>query len=264
MKKTDAMVLKDFERSSHIVNGKNVVVLTAGDGPDLVFLHGTGTFPGFDIIWNWAKNYRVIIPFHPNFGESDDNQAIVVIGDYVSHYTQLFDQLKLDKFNLLGFSLGGWIAAEYAIRHPERIQKLILAAPAGLMVEEAPAPDLLKMPPEDVPGYLTHDPNIAISFFPEQPDPVFDATLGRELAALGQVLAEHPKGNPQLAENVKNLTMPSLIIWGAKDRLMPVAQAAHWGAALPVAKVEYIEGTGHLLFEEQPASGDVVAAFLAR
>lgn len=251
-----------FERSEYTINGTRTVVLSAGHGSDLVFLHGTGTFPGFDIIWNWTKNHRVIIPFHPNFGESDDNQTIAVMDDYVAHYVQLFDQLRLEKFNLLGFSLGGWIAAEYAIRHPERVRKLILAAPAGLIVDEAPAPDLFKVPPQEVPSYLTHDPRVATGFFPNIPDPAFDAALGREMTALAHVLAQYPKGNPRLAQNAKYLTMPTLVIWGAEDRLMPVAQAKHWGAILPDVQVEYIEGAGHLLFEEKPASGNIVTAFL--
>lgn len=263
MTHADTSGAKTFARMECTINGTKTVVLSAGAGPALVFLHGTGTFPGFDIAWQWTKTHRVIIPFHPNFGESGDNETIATMDDYVLHYMDLFDHLGLAEFDLLGFSLGGWIAAEFAIRQPERVGKLILVAPAGLVVDAAPAPDLFALPPEEIPGYLTHDPSVAISYFPKQPDPAFDAALGREMSALGRLLALNPKGNPVLCRWGHRMTMPVLVLWGAEDRLMPVAQAPHWAAMMPDARIEYIEGAGHLAFEEKPASGDVVVAFLA-
>ena len=85
-------------------------MLTAGKGEPLVFWHGAGTFTGFDFAKPWAEKFRVIIPFHPGFGESGDDPAMTDPHDYVMHYLELFDVLRLDTFHLVGLSLGGNIA----------------------------------------------------------------------------------------------------------------------------------------------------------
>jgi pimeloyl-ACP methyl ester carboxylesterase len=259
---TDATRLQ-FSREEYDVNGTKVVALTAGRGPVLVFLHGTGTFPGFDVALEWARTHRVIIPFHANFGESGDSEAIATIEDHVLHYMDLFDRLALDRFALAGFSFGGWIAAEFAIRQPQRLARLVLAAPAGLPVEEVPPPNLFALSPQEVPAYLTHDPAVVLSYFPRQPDPDFDARLGREMGGLARALEAAPQGSYRLAHWAHRITMPTLLLWGEKDRLMPVAQAAHWQELLPDCRLEYVAGAGHLLFEENPASAALVTRFLS-
>lgn len=252
-----------FSREEFEVNGGRVAMLSAGDGPALVFLHGTGTFPGFSVALDWARTHRVLIPFHANFGESGDNDAVSTIEDHVIHYMDLFDRIGLERFALAGFSLGGWIAAEFAIRRPERVAKLVLAAPAGMSVAEAPAPDLFALRPQDIPGYLTNDPAVALSYFPRQPDADFDARLGREMAGYARVLQAAPQGSRTLAHWTHRITMPTLLLWGQKDRLMPVAQAAHWQRKLPNSRLEYVPGAGHLLFEERPAAAGLVTEFLS-
>jgi len=257
-------IMPGFEHRDIEVNGVRIALLVAGHGPDLVFLHGTGTFPGFDVPLRWASRRRVIIPFHPNFGDSADSEAIAAIDDYVLHYMDLFDALGLDRVDLAGFSLGGWIAAEFAIRQPERVRRLVLIAPAGLAVAEAPPPDLFALPPQEIPAYLTHDPRLALGLFPKAPDPDFAARLGREMQALARILAPHPQGSPRLARWLHRLVMPTLLLWGAEDRLMPAAQARHWQKALPDCRLESIAATGHLVFEETPEAGELVTSFLDR
>lgn len=241
-----------FTRETHDINGTETVLLAGGSGPTLVFLHGTGTFPGFAFAEELARSHRVLIPFHANFGESGDNPAIASVEDHVLHYMDLFDRLGLDRFTLSGFSFGGWLAAAFAIRQPQRIAKLVLAAPAGLRVDAAPPPDLFAMAPQEVPAYLTHDPMVAVSYFPKTPDPAFDAQLGREMRGLARALEAAPGGDPVLARWGHRIAMPTLLLWGAEDRLVPVAQAPHWQRLLPDARIAYVPGAGHLLFEERP------------
>lgn len=252
-----------FSREEHSVNGTKVVMLTAGSGPELVFMHGTGTFPGFGFALELAQSHRVLIPFHANFGESGDNLQITSIEDHVLHYMDLFDQLGLEKLVLSGFSFGGWLAAAFAIRQPQRISKLVLAAPAGLKVAEAPPPDLFALTPQEIPAYLTHDPMVALRYFPKDPNPAFEAQLGREMQALGKALEGAPGGDPVLANWGHRISMPVLLLWGAADRLVPVAQAAYWQKLMPDARVEYIEGAGHLLFEESPEAARVFHRFIS-
>jgi pimeloyl-ACP methyl ester carboxylesterase len=252
-----------FTRDEHVINGVKTVVYSIGSGPDLVFLHGTGTFTGFAFARDWARQHKVIIPFNPNFGESGDDPSLDSIEDYVLHYLDLFDHLGLNKFDLAGFSLGGWLAAEFAIRAPQRVRRLVLVAPAGLVVEKARAPELAEITPPELPSYLAHDPAVALSYFPKAPDPAFDARLGREIGAYAQLVRNNPQGNPKLARWLHRIGAPTLLLWGSADRMRPAAQADAWKALLPDARVSLIPDTGHLLFEETPSAAKVAADFLA-
>jgi pimeloyl-ACP methyl ester carboxylesterase len=255
--------LAGFEQSEHDINGVRTVVLSIGAGPVLVFLHGTGTFTGFEAARDWATSHTVLIPFHPGFGLSGDGEGLDTIEDYVLHYMDLFDRLGLDTLDLAGFSLGAWIAAEFAIRQPDRVRRLVLIGPAGLVDAEVPAPDLFQIAPPELPSYLAHDPAAALRYFPSAPDPAFDAALGREIGSLAKLVAANPQGNPKLARWIHRLTMPTLLLWGAEDRLRPTGQSRTWLKLLPDARLERVEATGHLVLEETPASARLVTDFLA-
>ncbi|QWK81620.1 alpha/beta fold hydrolase [Ochrobactrum sp. BTU1] len=251
-----------FEKRKVEIRGKTVTYLVKGEGRNVVFLHGTGTFPGFESLTNIASRHRLIIPFHPNFGESDDDADIVQIGDYVLHYMDFFDALGLDYFSLGGFSLGGWIAAEFAIRHPERLSALFLAAPAGLDLPTIPLPNLFEVAPADIPAHLTHDPHVALRYFPSEPDSRFDQALGREMGALARIHATEGRGNKRLNHWMHRLNMPALILWGTEDRVIPAQYAAEWQRGIKGARLEKLDATGHLLFEEAPAAATLVRNFL--
>jgi pimeloyl-ACP methyl ester carboxylesterase len=252
-----------FTRTAYDLNGTRTVVLSTGSGSDLVFLHGAGTFTGFSFAHAWAADHKVIVPYNPNFGESGDDPALDDIEDYVLHYLDLFDRLGLRTFDLCGFSLGGWLAAEIAIRAPHRLRRLVLVAPAGLVVENARAPELSAITPPELPSYLAHDPAVALGYFPKAPDPAFDARLGREIGAYATLIRDNSQGNSKLAHWLHRITSPTLLLWGSADRMRPVAQADAWKALLPDARVRLLPDTGHLVFEEAPAAARVVADFLA-
>jgi pimeloyl-ACP methyl ester carboxylesterase len=255
--------LTGFTRAEYDINGVRTVVHTIGHGPALVFLHGTGTFTGFEMARDWAARHTVIIPYHAGFGDSGDAEAIDTIEDHVLHYMDLFDRLGLERFDLVGFSLGGWLAAEFAIRQPQRVRKLVLVAPAGLVAASAPAPGMFDIAPPDLPSYLAHDPAAALRYFPKAPDPAFDARLGREVAGFMKLIRNDPQGNPRLANWLHRISAPTLVLWGAEDRLRPTAQAQAWIADLPDGRLQLVPATGHLVFEETPAAARHVTDFLA-
>jgi pimeloyl-ACP methyl ester carboxylesterase len=262
---TDAAApsLTGFTRSDYDINGVRTVVHTIGSGPALVFLHGLGTFTGFEMARDWAARHTVIIPYHAGFGESGDAEAIDSIEDHVLHYMDLFDRLALERFDLAGFSLGGWLAAEFAIRQPRRVHRLVLVAPAGLVVASAPAPGLFEIAPQQLPAYLAHDPAAALRYFPPAPDPAFDARLGREVEGFMKLIRTDPQGNPKLAHWLHRISAPTLLLWGTEDRMRPTAQARAWMKGLPDARLDLVPSTGHLVFEETPAAASHVTDFLA-
>ena len=130
--------MSKFARETHTINGVKTVVHTAGSGEPVVFFHGAGTIDGFDFAEPWAERFRVIVPYHPGFGESGDDPTFTDLHDYVMHYLELFDALRLDRFNLVGLSLGGYLAAKFASEHGHRVKKLALIAPAGMIDPHEP------------------------------------------------------------------------------------------------------------------------------
>ena len=213
--------MSGFTRAEYDINGVKTVVHSIGTGPEFVFLHGTGTFTGFEFARAWASRHKVIVPYNPNFGDSGDDAALNSIEDYVLHYMDLFDRLGLTKFDLGGFSLGGWIAAEFALRQPERVRRLVLVAPAGLVVDKARAPELSEITPPELPSYLANDVTVPLRYFPKAPDPAFDARLGREIGAYAQLVRNHPQGNPKLARWLHRIAAPTLLVWGASGPHAP-------------------------------------------
>src|SRR5262249_52430960 len=157
------------ERETYTVNGVKTVVYTAGKGDPVVFFHGAGTLDGFDFAEPWTDKFRVIAPYHPGFGESGDDPTFTDLHDYVMHYLELFDVLKLDEFNLVGLSLGGYLAAKFASEHGHRVKKLALIAPAGMIVPEHPMLDFLAVPGERILGLLVSNPAVIQKRLPEVP-----------------------------------------------------------------------------------------------
>lgn len=247
------------------VNGIDTVLLEAGSGPTLVFLHGAGTVTGFDFAAPWTDKFRVVIPYHPGFGPSADDPTISEIHDYVLHYLELFDTLALNKVRLVGQSMGGFIATKFAVEHGHRIEKLALVCPIGLPVPaEHPTVNFLATPPQELPALLAHDPLTVIKHLPAgEPSAAFIAERTKEASAAGRVLGGgNVTFDTKLARYLHRLTMPTMIVWGNRDRLTPTAQHRIWAAALPASTVRLFDDAGHLVLDEAPASVTAIAEFL--
>jgi pimeloyl-ACP methyl ester carboxylesterase len=250
-----------FERQVHTVNGVKTVLLTAGRGEPLVFLHGAGTWHGFDFALPWAETFQVIIPFHPGFGESDDDPALTDTHDYVMHYLQLFETLGLARVRLVGFSLGGLLAAKFAMEHGHRVERLVLVGPAGLRDKDHPMVDVLRLPPEQIPSMLVTNFDVIKPYLPEKADLDFMAARYREGGTLARLLWERP-WDAKLPRYLHRLTMPTLLVWGEDDRLIPVQQAETWRRLIPNADIQIFKGAGHLVLDETRDAVEAVRRFL--
>ncbi len=251
-----------FERQTFEINGIKTVVLSAGSGDPLVFLHGAGTVTRFDFVPVWAKRFRVYVPYHPGFGESADDPAITDIHDYVLHYLELFEELDLDHVQLVGQSMGGYIAVKLAVEHDYLIERLVLACPIGIPIPKHPTVDFLKVPPEELPALLCADPQTVIKHVPAQPDSAFIAERMKESATAARIL--YPPFDPKLPRHMHRLTMPTLVVWGKNDRLTPTEQHRTWKVLLPNAEVRLYDNAGHLVLDEAPEAVTDVAEFCAR
>jgi pimeloyl-ACP methyl ester carboxylesterase len=252
-----------FKRETHTINGVKTVVLTAGQGEPLVFLHGAGIWHGINFALLWTEKFRVIVPFHPGFAESGDDPAMTDLHDYVMHYLDLFDALGMDKVRLVGFSLGGWLAAKFAVEHGHRVHRLVLVGPAGLRGKEQPKGDVLSLPPEKIPSLLVSNFDVIKQFLPENPkDLDFMGERYREGGTLARLLWERPY-DTKLPRYLHRLTMPTLLVWGEDDKLLPVQQAELWRRHIPNAEFQSFKGAGHLVLDENRDAVDAVQRFLS-
>ncbi len=251
-----------FERREKIIGGVRSVSYVAGSGPDLVYLHGGGTFHGFEFARDWLGRFRVWLPYHAGFGESADAPGMNTLQHYVQHCGALLDALGVSRAHLIGASLGGRLAAQFAISFPNRVDHLVLVAPAGLVLPEFPQPDFSKITHGDWPSYLVHDPASIRRFWPAVPDLQFSEQRLREGRTTAGLLAEGAANASEFARSLGHITAPSLLLWGTEDRMMPAGNARAWQEAMPNARLQLFKGAGHLLLDECAAARACVLQFM--
>lgn len=251
----------DWKSQDLQVNGLKTQVLSAGRGEPLVFWHGGGTAGGWEFAAPWTEKFTVYLPLHPGFGGSADDASMTGIQDYVMHYLDLLDQLQLQRFHLVGFSLGGWMAATFASQQSQRLHRLVLVAPAGLWVREHPMTDIFRLKPEELPAALAEN----LAALGPAPDPHdVDAIVEsyRELTTLARVGWQRMY-DPKLSRYLHRIDVPTLLVWGEQDRLVPLAQGAEWARLIPGAQLRTFAPSGHVVLHERPEAVKAVREFLS-
>jgi pimeloyl-ACP methyl ester carboxylesterase len=250
------------------VGGTGVHTQVGGSGPPLLTLHGAGGPRGWR---RWmdalAARYTVYAPAHPGFGRSDAADWMEGIEDLARFYLWFLDTLGLPRVHLLGHSLGGWVAAELATMHPGAVDRLVLVAAAGLKPEAGEILDIFFHTPQELLELSVHDPATVPEWAelfgrPPTPEEAEMATRNREMAAR---LAWKPyMYNPRLPCFLPRVGGPVLIVWGRQDRVVPLACGEQYRRLLPRARLEVLEGCGHMPPLERPqAFAALVGAFLA-
>lgn len=231
-----------------------VRVLEAGHGDPLLFLHsamGAGVWT--DGIARLAQRFHVLLPDHPGFGPSPLPDWLTGMDDMVFHYLDLFDGLDLHgPIRIAGASLGGWIGAEFATFHPERVRKLILIDAAGLRIPAVPIPDIFRLPPQAVLPLAFHDLSKAVAIMPKDFGPDALVQMFHDRSAFARLAWNPYMHDPKLPRRLRRATVPTLIIWGNQDKLIPPVYAEEYKRLLPSAEVAYIDQCGHDPTIEQP------------
>jgi pimeloyl-ACP methyl ester carboxylesterase len=249
------------------VAGRPTVVMSGGSGPPLVYLHSTlgESFRWLPFYDAWAKDFTVYVPTHPGFGKSAGFDQVTSIEDMAFHYVELFDALGLDEVILGGVSLGGWIAAEFALRWPERVKGLWLSGSPGLWLDEQPLPDLFRFlaMPAKLREVLFHDPDgyMAKMIIPDEPDDERRMAGYQAMTVLARLVWERPY-DPKLPARLHRVKCPVLLLWGDNDHLVPPAYAAAYKKHLPQAELQLISNCGHMaMFEKEAEFVAAVRAF---
>jgi pimeloyl-ACP methyl ester carboxylesterase len=249
--------------------GTRCRVLEGGSGAPLVFFHSAGgLLRDNPFLEQLAQSFHVFAPEWPGYGESSGEELLEDMLDFALHGWDLVDALGVRRPHVVGHSMGGMIAAEMACLAPRDLGKLVLAAPAGLWLDEHPIPDIFAMLPFELAEALFHDPQQGQALLTGGADlsdmealKDFYVASQRRLAMAGKILFPIP--NRRLSKRLYRLAAETLLLWGASDRLIVPAYAARWKALVPSARIETITGAGHMLPYEQPeAFSKAVAAFL--
>lgn len=233
------------------VTGQKLRVFEAGAGETVLFLHGAGGANWYPMLEKMAATRRVIAPEHPGFGRSPIPDWMMSVGDLAFFYLDLLDALDLKDVHLVGHSLGGWTAAEIAIRDTARLRSLSLLAPAGVVSREVPFGDIFLWTPEEHARRSFHDQRLAEQRIKLLPTLDIDVQLQNRAAATR--LAWTPRlHNPQLPYWLHRIDVPTLFVWGKEDAICPFACAAPYMKPIAKAELFALGETGHALHSERP------------
>lgn len=253
------------------VFGQKIHYQEAGSGPVVVLLHGLG---GSSV--NWALNtaplaqkFRVIVPDQIGFGKSDKPLISYRIGTYVDFLDAFLTQLKIEKASVVGISLGGWIAASYAITYPKRVEKLILVDAAGF----APSKDF--------------DPKLFQNLFPTtraavrqslslivynsalfSSDAMIDTLLTQRFSAgdgytIQQIIESVKRSEDFYDGKLSQIKQQTLIVWGKQDGLITVDNGERLKREISNSQLIVFDQCGHApTFEKASEFNEAVLKFL--
>lgn len=246
------------------VAGCSVSYLRRGKGPTLLFLHGAGGAHGWTP-WmeRLAASYDVIVPDHPGWGRSAFPPWFDNIHDLAYFYLDFMEALVLREVHVVGHSIGGWLAAEIAVRDTRRIASLTLVAPAGLRKVGITAFDIYMAAPDALTRALYHDPALAEA---QLALPVSDEQLDvvlRNRYAAARVGWQPRLYDPHLHKWIHRIDVPVLVVWGDDDKILPPALLQEFTSRIPAARSVVIPACGHIpQVERTDAFVDAVTSFI--
>ena len=202
-------------------------------------------------------------PRHPGHGGSPAAEWIEHISDLAFHYLDVLDMLGLERAHLVGASFGGWIAAEIATMASHRLQSLVLIDPVGIRVDGWIYPFLFGMDMPELVSTVFHNPMAALALAP--PDQSIDtlALQYRQGAALARVAWNPHLYNPLLRRRLARISTPTLLCWGAHDKIAPLVPCGQtWAREIPGARLAVFDESGHVPHLEEPAGvAEAIAEF---
>ena len=268
--------------------GRRISTLTMGSGPDVLLLHGLGGTKAsfFDTAAALSHGYRVHALDFPGFGSSSKPATAPYSARWFAETVcELMDAMDIERAHLVGNSMGGRVALEVALRHPDRVGALGLLCPAVAFVRRGLHPLVRVLRPEF--GVLPHRfrrSTVASQFWslfaerdtvdPSVADIAVDefqriyGSAGARLAFLASarnIYLDRPFGRGGFYPRLAELERPALFLWGSHDKLVPVGFKRHVAEWLPGAEHVVLDGCGHVPQIERPQqTNGLLERFLAR
>jgi len=242
------------------LRGVVLEVAERGKGRPILFLHPghpSGRLDGkAPVLELMSEHARVIAPTHPGFGATPAPRELTTVDDLAYLYLDLLDQLDLRDVVLVGESLGGWIAAEIAVKSCERLSALVLANAVGIKPGSRDTRDVADI-------YAVTDKQLAELVYADParmaPNPkTLPETdliaMARSRESTGRYAWSPYMHNPKLKGRLHRVSVPTLVLWGAADRVVKEDYGRAYAALIPNARFETIEGAGHFPHLEQPVA----------
>ena len=226
------------------IAGVELEMFERGRGAPILYLHGGGgialDLPFIDLL---ARERRIVAPSHPGFGRSSLPDWLDSVDDIAHIYLELMDRLGLSRTDIVGSSIGGWIAADIATKVPERLERLVLIGPVGVKTG----------PPDKLDQLRFHDPAknpLDLASMPEEELHI----LARNRETLALLTWEPYMHNPKLKHRLHRVNVPTLFLRGASDGIICAEYLERYAALVPQARTETIAQAGHLPQVEQPTA----------
>ncbi|WP_018223770.1 alpha/beta fold hydrolase [Salinispora pacifica] len=235
-----------------------VEVQIAGAGVPLVYLHQAGGFGWDPLLWHLTKRYTVYVPEFPGTSP-DDPHAIRQIADWsdlVLAYQEMIGQLGLQRPVLVGASFGGMLAADLAAHFPELPGRVVLLAPLGLWLDDAPVVNWNAVAPDKLPALLFHNLSSdlvkTVLQLPTDPEQMRARMVAQIWAygCSGKFVWPFPEHG--LRRRLHRITVPVLLVWGRQDRIVDVQYAKEFAAVVSDCTVAVLAECGHLIQLDQP------------
>jgi len=249
--------------------GVRIQLRRGGTGAPLLVLHGELGVPGWLSAYaHLARHFTVYVPSLPGFGRSERPDWIVTVRDLAAWVTWFVRDLKVSEpLPVIGFSLGGWIAAEIATMNASLFSSIVLVGAAGLQPEEGEVWDYFMHSSREAFAHAFCDaarsPEYARYYGRAwTPEEEMQAERNREMAA--RLLWKPYMRSHTLPALLRGVATPTLLVWGREDAIIPLDVCRRYARAIPGATAEVLDRCGHLPEMEQPdAFVKVVLDFLA-
>ncbi len=228
-----------------LVGACQIHYLQAGAGKPVVFLHGAGGLRIDEQVFAaLAERFRLLVPSMPGFDQSTPGST-TSRKDVADVMADFIRQEAGGKASVIGESFGGGVASWLAVRHPDAVDRLVLAAPAGLRQEGGP--NLQELSPVEMNVLLFGKP-------PEsQPSAEEIERRQRNRANVARLDRGKPAWDQELYDQLPQVKAPTLILWGTNDGMIFPQQGKHFNERIPGSKLIYIEGGPHVLSAATPA-----------
>jgi pimeloyl-ACP methyl ester carboxylesterase len=248
------------------VNGEPCRVWEAGQGEPLGVLAGLYGAPRWTpFLARLAERRRVVVPSLPGFPGATGHDRLDDLPDWVAATLDLLEGAGLRGADLVGLSVGGALAAEAAAFSPGLVRRLVLVSPFGLFDEAEPVADVWAQRPEELPALLAAHPERVLAELaaPEGGDAVeWQIEQVRAMEAAARLL--WPTGDRGLRKRLHRIQVPTLLVWGADDRVVPPSYAKRFAALLGgPTELRLLSEAGHRVDLDAPeALADTTLAFL--
>jgi pimeloyl-ACP methyl ester carboxylesterase len=241
--------------SSIAVNGTTIELVDRGRGRPILFLHpGIGIDPDAPVLTALERGGRVIAPSHPGFGTSQLPKGMSTVDDVSYFYLDLLDQLDLSDVLMVGVGLGGWIAAEIAVKNSTRLSQLVMANAVGVKIGDRETRDIVdiwSLMPNEFNALAYHDPKNGERDYKTLPE-AESLAAARNREAHARLAWSPYMHNPRLKSRLHRVALPTLFLWGTADRILSESYGRGYCALIPGARFETIEQAGHFPHLEQP------------